>query len=301
MKGALLTALLLAAACAATAQPRIRVEEQSGGLRTEFYLEGKDRPGTMTLWLTFTELHNCDTRPGTTRYEVKYDHTRLVTLKPSDESYGVGYRYEWRYYYMPLDHRPDTAFVYRMPCTTAKPVRVIHTVHVLEKYTKPSDRQERLGYHFALERGDTVYAMRRGVVTEVKVAQPEPGVSFTTNSTNITVEHPDGSFARYICLDPECLFVREGDEVLPSDPLGLAGTYDGEHHKVSIQTFWYETDPDLRPGDEGFVVRRRFFPRFATDRGVVVPEPGGIYTPVADDPMRTREMTKKELKRYRNR
>lgn len=299
MKYVLFASLLLLCGGAA-AQPQILAKETPGGKSTEFYLWKKDRPGTLTVFLTFTELHNCNARPGTTRHEVRYDMTRLVALRADDESCGVGYRYTWRYFYGPIDHRADTAFVYRMPCSACKPVRVIPTVYVLDKYQKAREEQQQLGFHFALEKGDTVYAMRRGVVTRVDIREkPDPGVSFTTRSTDITVEQPDGTIAWYICLDGDGLFVREGDEVLPSEPLGLAGSYDGEHYKVSVQTYWYVTNPDPEKRGEQPAVTKRFFPRFATTDGVLVPESGGIYTPLATEEMVTREMTKKELKKFR--
>ncbi|WP_295958191.1 M23 family metallopeptidase [uncultured Alistipes sp.] len=301
MKPVLLAAWLLLCCGGVSAQPQILAKETPDGKRTDFFLEKKDRPGTLTVFLTFTELHNCTSRPGTTRHEVRHDMSRLTSLRAADESYGVGYRYTWRYFYGPINPDADTAFVYRMPCSECKPVRVVRTVYVLDKYRKAPDEQQQLGYHFALEKGDTVYAMRRGTVTRVDVREKSGAdVSFTTKSTDMTVEHPDGSFAWYICLDCDGLFVREGDEVLPSEPLGLAGSYDGEHYKVSVQTYWYVSNPDSEKRREQPAVMRRFFPRFATTDGVLVPEHGGIYTPVATREMVTREMTKKELKKFRS-
>lgn len=295
------TALLLVCCGVVAAQPQIRAVDAPGGRSTEFFLEHKDRPGTLTVFLTFADLHNCRNSPGTAKYEVRHDKTRLTVLRASDESYGVGYKYTWRYFYGPIDRDADTAFVYRMPCTTCKPVRVVRTVYVLDKYHKAEEDQQRLGFHFALEKGDTVYAMRRGIVTKVDVREkPRTDVSFTTESTDITVEQPDGSFAWYICLDSDNLFVSEGDEVLPSQPLGLAGSYDGEHYKVSVQTYWYVTNPDPEKRREQMSETRRFFPRFATTDGVLVPEHGNVYTPVVNDGMVTCEMTKKELKKYRS-
>lgn len=302
MKRILFVTLLSLCCGSVSAQPQIRAKKILGGKITEFYLEKKDRPGTLTVFLTFTELHNCTSLRGTTKYEVKHDG-RLVSLRAADESYGVGYCYEWRYFYGAIDPVVDTAFVYRMPCSTTKPVWVVRTVPALDKYRQicRTGNCRELGFHFELEKGDTVYAMRRGVVTVIKKgSHSDPGVSFTTESTNITVEQPDGSFAYYVCLDGDNLFVGEGDELLPSQPLGLAGSYDGEHYKVSVQIYRYVSDPgpDPETGRKRLAVSEQFLPCFATTGGALVPGAGGSYTPVATEEMVTREMTGKELERY---
>lgn len=279
-------------------QPRIRTE-RSDGKSVEFYLDDKTRPGTLTVFLTLKELSNCNTPIGTTKYEVLYAGTRLLTLRPADDSRGVGYGYSYRCFYGPVDGKVDTAFVYRMPTTVRWPTRVSRGVSVYDRFRK--EKLGALGLHFEMEKGDTVYAMRRGTVVEVKIAQRRndaPVVSFTSESTSVLVEQPDGSLAWYVCLDGDNLLVGEGDEVLPGTPLALAGSYDGEHYKVSVQTYWWQTNPDPDTREKTRVVRRRFFPCFATTDGTVCIEKG-IYQSVETEELVTREMTKKELKKRR--
>lgn len=299
MKRTLLGVLSLLAVAAATAQPRIRVDKGIGGKSYDFVLENKDRPGTMTVLLDLKELKNCrNEHMGMHKYTVFRDHELLLTLKADDESYGVSYNYSWRYYYGTIDPEPDTAFVYRMPASTARPQRVIRTVSVLDKYRKEKSEQEEMGVMFPMVEGDTVYAMRRGVVTRIerKRRTGKPAASFTTETTSLYVEHRDGTVARYITLDPDNLLVEEGDEVFPDTPLGLAGSYDGEHHRVSVQVYWLATNPD-GSWEKDYTVYRKLFPRFATTGGIVKPEHGAVYTPVLTEEMQTAELTKKELKR----
>jgi hypothetical protein len=102
----------------------------------------------------------------------------------------------------------------------------------------------------------------------------------------------------YNCLDRDNLFVSEGDEILPSTPLGLVGTYDGELYGVSVQNFWYITKSGTKNSEGREYATEYFFPRFATTEGIVVPEHDKIYTPVVTDEMMTCEMTRKERKEY---
>lgn len=88
----LLCALFPLFVAAATAQPRVRVERGPVGNSYDFILENKDRAGTLTLLLNFDRLDNCrNLTPGLHKFTVFRDNECFLTLKPEDESYGVGY------------------------------------------------------------------------------------------------------------------------------------------------------------------------------------------------------------------
>ena len=85
-----------------------------------------------------------------------------------------------------------------------------------------------------MEKGDTVYATRRGTVVEVGIPEREPdapAAGLTSESPDLLVEQPDGTLAWYISPDGDNVLVEVGDEVLPGTPLALAGSYDGERYK----------------------------------------------------------------------
>lgn len=279
------------------AQPRVEARLQANKT-VDFYLVNKTNPGTLTAYLTLKDLHNCNAVMGTTKYETLYATTRLVSLRPVDETSGVGYGLSTRFFYGPVDKPVDTTFVYRMPTTVRWPARVARGVSVYDRIRK--EKEGALGLHFEMEKGDTVYAMRRGIVVKIEIpakrSSDDPAVSFTTNSTGLTIEHPDGSLAWYVCLDPDGFLVGEGDEVLPGTPLGLAGSYDDEHYKVAVQNFWWVTNSNPTEQATKPFVRKRFFPQFATADGVVCIEKG-VYQPVETEELVTREMTKKEIKK----
>ena len=245
--------------------PTIRTQRNENN-SVDFILENKTRPGTLTVFLTLRDLQNCNTASGT-----------------------LG----------PVDKEPDTAFVYRMPTTVRWPVRVSRGVSVYDRFRK--EKKGALGLHFEMEKGDTVYAMRRGTVVEVGIPEREPdapAVSFTSESPDLLVEQPDGTLAWYICLDGDNVLVEVGDEVLPGTPLALAGSYDGERYKVSVQTFWWESNPDPKERERKPFIRKHFFPQFVTEEGVVCVEKG-VYRPVETEELVIREMNRKELKKHR--
>ena len=257
--------------------PTIRTQRNENN-SVDFILENKTRPGTLTVFLTLRDLQNCNTASGTFRYETRYTGTRLLSLRPADDTRGVRYGYSYRFFLGPVDKEPDTAFVYRMPTTVRWPVRVSRGVSVYDRFRK--EKKGALGLHFEMEKGDTVYAMRRGTVVEVGIPEREPdapAVSFTSESPDLLVEQP---------------------EVLPGTPLALAGSYDGERYKVSVQTFWWESNPDPKERERKPFIRKHFFPQFVTEEGVVCVEKG-VYRPVETEELVIREMNRKELKKHR--
>ena len=193
--------------------PTIRTQRNENN-SLDFILENKTRPGTLTVFLTLRDLQNCNTASGTFRYETRYTGTRLLSLRPADDNRGVRYGYSYRFFLGPVDKEPDTAFVYRMPTTVRWPVRVSRGVSVYDRFRK--EKKGALGLHFEMEKGDTVYAMRRGTVVEVGIPEREPdapAVSFTSESPDLLVEQPDGTLAWYICLDGDNVLVDVGVDV----------------------------------------------------------------------------------------
>ena len=143
----LFSAWIILTCAAVSAQPRIRTEKGPGEKTTDFILENKQSGGTLTVLVNFKELYNCSNlSAGVHKYTVHYDNQRFLSLRAADEGYGVGYNYSWRWYLGPLDPDVDTAFVYRMPCSTLRPQRVIRTVYVLDKYRKAEAERESLGF-----------------------------------------------------------------------------------------------------------------------------------------------------------
>ena len=77
--------------------PTIRTQRNENN-SVDFILENKTRPGTLTVFLTLRDLQNCNTASGTFRYETRYTGTRLVSLRPADDTRGVRYGYSYRFF-----------------------------------------------------------------------------------------------------------------------------------------------------------------------------------------------------------
>ena len=304
---AAVAALASGGSLAAQSLAVVRAEESADKSNVVFSLSNKNYAGTISVFLTFDRIRNSNSAtPGaTSKYEARSDRARLMTLTAADKELGgIGYSYSYRLYPGRIDSPVDTAFVYRMPCTTRRPVEVHKTVSVMEKYSRGQDDRKQIGTYFVLEKGDTVYAMRRGVVARIdrpKSSDVSRDVRFTTESLDLLIEHPDGSEGRYICFDPGHLFVEEGSLVLPGTPLGLAGAYDQEEYHISVQLIYHVSDPaDPKHSRRSPVAAtRHFLPLFATAEGSLRLEHGKQYTAVMNDDLLTADMSKREIKKLK--
>ncbi|MCM1150865.1 MAG: M23 family metallopeptidase [Alistipes sp.] len=298
----------------AAAQPKVRIDH-SPTLGTSYTLVGKTSPGTVTVLVKIRNLQNAvapqerrylSTQTGDIyRFEVTYNLARFLTLSPVDKSkpvvFGSG---AYGVYPGCVGSEVDTSFVYRMPCTTTHPVMMRRLSASVE-----ASEARNVSYAFRCKAGDTVYAVRRGLVTRL-VRPRERDVDLSTlestsERTRLTVEHPDGSAVVYSGFaewaEP---LVGEGSEVLPGQPVGIVGglSPDGEERYRALRLSFYRlVFDDDRATIDRFPASRSvgFEPRFATAEGVLTLPERGEYTALMNDDLLTAEMSKREIRKLK--
>lgn len=90
-----------------------------------------------------------------------------------------------------------------------------------------SDDPSKIMWAFSLNKGDTVFCCREGVICMKTETTYQNGYRAGENS--ITVIHNDNSFAKYEVFSDSLLFVKTGDSVKSGTALGIAG---GENYQV---------------------------------------------------------------------
>ncbi len=290
------TAVSAAAQSSSSSQAKVSVRRQSNNT-VEFFVEDKTYPGTSTVWLYLKNLSNCTENERPFRREVQSDKERILTLRPADASRPVGFSYAYRFFNGRLLSSVDSTYIYCMPVAAGKEVRVV-------RYDpKPDEIDKRIResiiFTFQGEKGDTVFAMRRGKVVRVgdddTYKRTGQGIKISENAAGIQIEHPDGTMARYSCLDHSGMMVAPGDEVFPGTPLAFMGSYDDKKYGVRVEIGWYgikiNDDGSERPAPV-----KHFAPVFATAEGNMVLETRNTYTAVVSEELVTKEMSKKEIK-----
>ena len=143
-----------------------------------------------------------------------------------------------------------------------------------------TDRRERFKtMQFRMEEGDTVYVTRYGVAC----VTPDPRL--------LLVYHEDRTFAAYLTME-EC-FISPGETVFPGMAAGIAGPYG-----VAVSFFFLDENRfESQTRAQGYMYLH-YIPAFSTSEGIVRPDEGKTYKAVTDDALVTREMTKREQKKY---
>lgn len=115
--------------------------------------------------------------------------------------------------------KDDTSFVYALPFPPGKKYKVI------QGYFSRFTHKERAALDFNTRRGDTICAVREGVVVRVKEDGKRGGLKkkYRRDGNNIVIQHADGTRAGYWHLQYNGAIVQAGDTVRQGQPIGLSG------------------------------------------------------------------------------
>lgn len=161
-----------------------------------------------TLRIEFTNVQNLAPRPSHKEMEIKHGTNQIITLTIATKDIGYGYKYGFSYWLSTPEAEVERDYPYLVP---------------LKEGTVPeadiTGGKAWIG-RFRCNPGDTVYCMRKGVVTAV------PGASTNdfrvTDESALEVLHKDGTIMTYMFLDKTRPFTGQGRTVLPGQPLGVA-------------------------------------------------------------------------------
>ena len=262
----------------------------------------KRRLGTYSAAIDFQNVQNL-TVPSRYRVAIRSSGP-LIVLK--SRGYSQSTHCGWKSVFVLGDRsaKPDTSFIYRLPFSPARgatEVRFAQEDKSLFFHTAPPKNWA--AFCFFLNRGDTVYAIRKGLVVEIKEQGTsetgKPGVVYTSDHNYVQVEHADGTIATYNVLEPGSVCVKLGDTVYPDTPLALVGSFDGTQYRVAL-TLHYITDRIFAKGN-AYSYEHAFEsvfinPVFATADGNRMLVSQNRYTAVVAPELITKEMTKREMK-----
>lgn len=280
----LLSGLLLAGQL--TAQEGVEITTRHNRDNSVDFIAAKRTPGTYAVQLKFDNIKNLEV-PAAVVLNVRHGGV-FYTLHPMDKKEPISYDYRSSWIRGAVDPAVDTVFVYRLPYAqglSRQAVNLDDRGYILFR------NEPILDFHawlFRLEPGDTVYAMRKGTVMETADRYdpvPESASEYDLERPHnyITVEHADGTTARYAVLERGSITVKPGDTVYPDTPLGLAGSIDGRHNVVYI-TLRYLKSIAPSPIYPGIFALQAFIdPVFATSQGNVQLDDNAYYTPVAGE------------------
>lgn len=266
-------------------------------------------PGMQTAYITFQNLNNAtytNRKP-----EIVLSSGTLLTIEPLNPNNPISYdTFYYRVYGGAVDYKADTTVIYRLPYKDGKEARALALHDVTNHLFEQQGQLKHLNYAaygFVVERGDTIYATRRGVVvskttrTNTSTLAKEGNLSFSSKRPMVSIEHADGTTGTYSPFIAESIFVEEGDHVECGDPIGVVGTFDNRSFQMRFWLTRYVSNP-LFKGDNNskvpYALREYITPTFLTSEGETKIEARKSYTAKMESYLTIQEMTKREVNKW---
>jgi Peptidase family M23 len=147
----------------------------------------------------------------------------LFTLKPMlNSQIGPSFQFGYKYQKGRLLNKPPKPFIYLLPFSKNEARKAYYPQNILEMINgKKVDNFYSLS--FQMRKGDTIFAARRGMVSELKSTfeAQNDGVWFSSETNFVEIFHQDGTFGRYNRFKKGTLLVEEGQLVEAGQPLGI--------------------------------------------------------------------------------
>ena len=167
---------------------------------------------TYDLVLNFTNIQNLSPKIFDYHTKIHFGRNRLFVLDLIDKSQPFDYRYSFKYSLVVPDN-VDLNFPYLIPIGNGKTVKLHET--------KTENGVLYFLNQFVLEPQDTVFAVRKGIITALPDNKREVERIFKASS--LEVLQNDGTIAIYLGLEPDKIFNKLGQDIYPGQPIGIIG------------------------------------------------------------------------------
>jgi len=178
------------------------------------------------LEVNFTSTENAKPNPLLPyRAEVKPGITKLFKLVKQNPDNPLKFKYAIKYNKGCINPQVNPDFTYVLPVSPGKEVQAYELLN--REKPNPGDPEPKNWYviRLRMKPGDTLFAARRGMVTEVEDQSNlnDSGVASLGNENYLEIVQGDCSFARYGILKKNGSFVKPGQFVEAGTPIALIG------------------------------------------------------------------------------
>lgn len=282
-------------------QMEITVERKSDN-SIDFIYQKTD-PGYFTVVFKFSELTNA--REPQSTYDFDGYSGSIMTLTPIDKARGIGYRYSTRYIRGKFKPKVNKEFCYTLPYSPGTKCNVSEAGFANEAYFGAERPDDWKSYFFYTDQQESVTAIRKGsVVNIVDQYDDEANVAFTTKKNSVIVEQNDGTLVRYLGLKKGSIKVKVGDILFPNDVIGLNAPSAQKYFGVSV-FIYYLSSVDFESLKSQTLSTPKSLYSIVTPKFITANNTCGIlenkksYESFSNEEIITKEMNKKELKKYK--
>ncbi|ATA88831.1 hypothetical protein CGC58_03270 [Capnocytophaga stomatis] len=278
------------------AQQEVTIETKRNQDNSVDFLYTKRNATSYTLTLKLSDVSNSYDTPAP-HYILKNNSGKLFTMRPTNKEQGINFSYSYRYTQGAFQpQKIDKSFPYLLPFAKGKEVYVSESTYVLERYMNRPAPKGWKAYAFEGQALDSVFAIRKGVVIFVEQGKDiNHNASYTSEKNMIVVEHQDGSFAEYKGFRKNGINVKVGTTVLPNDYLGGLIQVEAPEKHLSLVIYYLSALSEGEKTAEYSYIT----PNFLTEDGIAPLVSRKTYKTVINTEVLTKEMTRKEKKKYK--
>lgn len=246
-------------------------------------------PGTYSYIVVFSNLENTSDRQEQIA-SIQGDG-EVCRLDPISKDKPVSFSHYQAYVFRGLlDARVNKKVIYRLPFSLRDSLQTQNLM--VQKDSALSMNV----YNFVAHQGDTIFAMRKGIVVDIQNEYSTPTLS---QKNCILIEHEDGTICAYECIQKNSFMVKTGDVIFPGTPLALVGTRKYPKYEMSVRIYYPATNINSKPNiPTSRIIDVHIVPSFATSQGNVALKNKLSYKPVCTPEIVTQEMSRKEKKAY---
>lgn len=268
----------------------------------EFYCQNNTFT-TYTIEIEFTMLKNLSIS-GKNPYigKVEPGKNRLFRLIPIKANLYTNFGYGFKYKKGCPDTKIDDKIAYLIPIKNGEKTKIGEI-----SYLGNDPPKDWYTLSFNMEPGDTVYASRRGRVTEIVDNIPkgiEENIVFMRKRNYIIIEHEDCTFGAYDLLEENGALVTRGKQIEVGDPIGIIGGEEyesGNHLRFSVFYSYHQLIEDNREKNDKEHHWAYVPIEFYVDGKKVKLGNGLHYKSVHAEDIIFQEMSKGEIKKWRKR
>ena len=159
------------------------------------------------------------------RKEVAPGTTHLFNLIPENQSMAVKFNYSAAYLKGCLQPNPKTDITYLLPLAPGKEAQIYEMQNFGKAKAGDPEIKDWYVIRIKMNPGDTIYAARRGIVSELDVSSGanDSGSNQIGGTNFIEIVHADCSFGRYGIIRKNGSLVKPGQTVEAGSPIGIVG------------------------------------------------------------------------------
>ena len=298
-------ALIIVLSCTEKLQAQDRIVEITAVKSTNNNVDfnyTKSKPGSYTVKINFNNLKNTNASDD---YETVIDGSsgRLLTLRPTNKEEGIGYGYKFSYTFGNSRPKVDSLFQYLLPFKKGTEITIYESSNLNEKYFGAEKLESWKSYSTNSETVDSVYAMRKGIVVDIKNEfQNDTLIKkvYTSNINSLVVEHEDGTYASYKGFKKDSFKVKLGETVYPQTLLGTLDKFNNHNYVLHFSIYYLDKNLMFSSSNNTMKTAKTPYnyltPLFFTKEGLIKIVPRNSFTADANEAILTNEMSRKEIK-----